>query len=182
LDLPAVVQDSTEGISVTVTKRKRISWVQIEDVSVVVEKYIPEPPHPSAPAPAVLRPPLVFLANIGREVKDGKRTFPARQIAPAESAGPPLPSELALPVPDVFESYSVVLLEDDKPTRLIVKVNAEAGGVYTYRVQLRLRYLWQSQVWNSESRTVRFVETQGGGAPVPEGPIAPVEAPVPPPP
>lgn len=162
-DLASVAENASEGMSLTVTKRRRIPWTQIDEVAVVVEKFEAERAINAAAAPAAIRPPLIYLAHIDRDVTKSKRIFPARYVdleAPANKAPDSADSQFA--PPSMIEIEPVVLIEDEKPTRLIVKVNAEAGGVYTYRIQVRFRYLWQSQVWRSEPRTVRFREFTSG--------------------
>lgn len=183
--------DTDESQNLTVIKRSRIPWLQIEDVELVVDKFERQPRPESAPAPAgMIKPPLVYVAHIDQTVlseRGGQRVFPAK-VVDIESTMGDAPYRL-------MKFDPVVLIEDGKPQRLLVKVNCGVNSIVTYHLRIRFRYLWQTQTWNSQPRTLKFVcfdEPPDGAqgpsfvapylTPPPAAPLQSEAAPVPPPP
>jgi hypothetical protein len=156
-DLVYVALQALDTFSITITKQNRIPYLQIETIDLVVDQFTPELPIPSSPGDgnAERRPPLVYLAHIDSSVGDGVRVFPSRYL---ELETETLDVTTGNVVSTLIETSPIVLIDDNKPTRIIVKVNSEVGGLCSYHLRVKFRYLWQVQTWTSEPRTTRFVQ------------------------
>ncbi|MBI5760839.1 MAG: hypothetical protein HZA46_20145 [Planctomycetales bacterium] len=155
-----VVKYGKERVAFDVYKRPHLQWLQVEGINVVVEKYEPDPePHGRLCSPmAFFRPPSVFFANIDDSVENGNRVFPTKHVVFTNEGIRFDPSALD----------PLVFIEDNKPETFQIRVNATKPGVYTYRLQVRMKYMWRKQCWYSNSRKCHFrFATSGKLSPTP---------------
>ena len=158
-DLVDVALRTLDTVSITITKQSRIPYIQIETIDLVVDQFTPEPPMTpdSSPASAIRQPPLFYLAHIDPSVENGVRVFPSKYL---EVETESVDLETGIVLSTLIETAPIVLIDDNKPTPIIVKVNSEVGGLCSYHLRVKFRYLWQVQTWTSEPRTTRFVQME----------------------
>jgi hypothetical protein len=123
------------GARFELTKRPRFSWVEVEAVRVVVERFEQLDGYFETGAGAV-EPAHFYVAEIDKPEGAGPQSFQCRL----------LPHEVGKidDAPVTWEQGSVQL-RDNTPKPFVVRIVASTGGVYTYRIEVDLRQRWQSQ-------------------------------------
>ncbi|WP_197994903.1 hypothetical protein [Gimesia panareensis] len=117
------VHGELEEISFALTKRHRVSWVEVREIRIVINNFqgsVERKQPCQEPAPKVVDLPAIYLARIG------------------DPENLPMPIKANLVMDGLENPDANLYLADSIPTRFIVFILAETPGLYTYDLEVDL--------------------------------------------